>query len=617
MLRLRIAVIAALLLCAATISVVCAAPDNTTYPSGSNSFNGGILTDQGSNVLALQPTSDSIYVKPSHSVHLTLNQFYLASPVVGYQAFIEFDTSKLAFVSGAYTEIPYNMPILGITASGGNIDLANGSVTPTSTSAMLADLEFTVPPGVADTTTQVVFRQHDPPTQFTDNLGNPITPVLSNSTYIYIDSTPPTNVEISANPSTWTNTGLVTLLFSATDALSGIDHYELSLNGGVFFHAASPYQWDISALPTGTYGATVKAFDRSGNESAPASTTVYVDHSNPTISIDSASQGGGPNLIPAGTALQGIVDIYVSAADVGSGLNGQPAVTVTPNGGGPEPAAFIGQSAGVFHYQWTVIAGTPNGAAAINATVSDIAGNSASASPKTILVNKSQATVVLELERVQTNVTRMIKFYLGGSGGVVAPQPITKPVNFVWDGVATHNAIGTVVLTDLPNNGLWTKISAKDEQHTLRRTITLSGDVNNQFQASFTGPKMLIGGDVTNDNLIDIRDWGICYTQYGSSLPLDTQWPTRNANITCDGSVDTSDFTYVQIHFLAIGDAQVGGTVEVTSVEKPMTSISVSALNEIAGNAEAGKADQNGDGIVDAKDVLLFVQSNMNVKHGR
>lgn len=52
--------------------------------------------------------------------------------------------------------------------------------------------------------------------------------------------------------------------FGTTDDGSGIDHYELSLNGGTFFTAASPYV--LSDLAVGDLFIEVKAVDRAGNE---------------------------------------------------------------------------------------------------------------------------------------------------------------------------------------------------------------------------------------------------------------------------------------------------------------------------------------------------------------
>ncbi len=345
----------------------------------------------------------------------------------------------------------------------------------------------------------------------------------------------------------------------------------------------------------------------------------------PSISIDSAKQSdveliGGPN------ALQGVLDIYVTATDAASGFAADPVVTVTPNGASAETATLVEQDGDVFHYTWTVDAETPNGAAVINASVTDNAGNTESAVSKSFNVNKSQAVVTVELEGVIKNVDRWITFTLGGTGGTVAPVTIKKLVSF-------EEGTGTVTLTDLPNNGAWTRISAKDEQHTLRRSIDLVDSGNRQFTANFTGVANLIGGDLTNDNLIDIRDFGLFAGQFGPISTATTQWPVKNADISCDGVVDSADFGYIQIHFLLSGDGQVAeasaasadvkgtGIASVTPASNDsgvaLTSISVRDLARIAGMKAAINADVNQDYIVNATDVQLFIFKYMNVRRSR
>ncbi len=51
--------------------------------------------------------------------------------------------------------------------------------------------------------------------------------------------------------------------FNAADATSGVDHYELSLDGGAFATVTSPYQTPV--LPVGTHYLTVRAYDKAGN----------------------------------------------------------------------------------------------------------------------------------------------------------------------------------------------------------------------------------------------------------------------------------------------------------------------------------------------------------------
>jgi len=305
-------------------------------------------------------------------------------------------------------------------------------------------------------------------------------------------------------------------------------------------------------------------------------------------------------------ALQGAVNISVNATDADSGLAGPPAVTVVHTDGGTTlPATLVDPLGPV--YGWTLSIGpaTINGRYSITVTGTDNVGNSASATGY-IIVNKTEAIVTVQLEGLSVAaVTRTIKFVIGGTGGTVAPVPVDKQVTFAA-------GTATTTLTNLPT-AQWTNISAKDEQHTLRQLVSLSTTGSGQYSASFTGDDQLIGGDLTNDNLVDIRDFGVFAGQYGTSPPLNTQWPAKNANISCDGYVDTNDFSYIQIHFLAKGDAEPGAA-QTAGLEMPMTSISVKELAKMVGMRAARKADVNNDGVVDTTDMKLFMDKHPRVK---
>ncbi|MBI2842578.1 MAG: right-handed parallel beta-helix repeat-containing protein [Armatimonadetes bacterium] len=763
----------------------------------------------GDNALYLEITPDSVYVQPGETVTVDLKQANMTVGAAGYQAFLNFDTGMLSSPTATWAAgTPYEQAILN-NITGGDVDLAAGTVTSggTSADADLVRLQFTA--GSTEGLTQIVFRSHDPVTQFTDTLGNGVNPTTVDSSNVYIDGTDPTDVTISADPASWTDANSVDLTFSATDALSGIDHYELQVDAGTYSAAASPYALDVSGLADGTHTVTVKAIDRAGNE-ATASTTIYLDKTNPGINIAHATQNSNELLVSLGSttnAIQGQVDIQVTASDATSPLTGPPTVTVT-KGASSLVVTYDGESpTGTFNYHVTVGPDTENGTWNIDASVSDSAGN-ISADTDTFNVNKSQAVVNLRLAGVNAaSVTRWIKFVIGGDGGTVPPVTITRQVTFT-------NGVGTTTFTDLSNDGRWTSISAKDEQHTLNSTIALIDIGEIQYAASFTGtgtstgrvqsidvvvgtsgswkgsqvlltsielngttypigdasisygtigtgatatlvgsdvelytpdggagsayvrlsipggialnaisslkytakitavgtstwtPEVvlnidadgdssitgtgiewmhsghsaavlggdnflsgdgtpvsvvdsdyvtrnalgggyfywsagddrtgfgdfwanftdviaqwlprhgidvagaLIGGDGTNDNLIDILDFGVFAGQYGTTPSPTSTWPTRNANFDNAGDVGTADFTFIQTGFLSSGDSEPGNAESSSAVGR--ASISVKELAQIIGMKDAKRADVNKDGTVDATDIALFLS---NTKH--
>ena len=79
--------------------------------------------------------------------------------------------------------------------------------------------------------------------------------------------------------------------------------------------------------------------------------------------------------------MPGTVYITVTASDDDAGLDGDPVVTVTPNGGGTETATFVDENpSGTFNYTFLVEAGDPCGAATVEASVDDLSGNNATTS---------------------------------------------------------------------------------------------------------------------------------------------------------------------------------------------------------------------------------------------
>jgi phage terminase large subunit-like protein len=81
-------------------------------------------------------------------------------------------------------------------------------------------------------------------------------------TRVLVDRTPPRTFVPEVSPSNWSSVYPV-ISFSTTDNTSGIDHYELSINGGTFARQTSPFT--PSVLPPGESSVTIRAFDRAGN----------------------------------------------------------------------------------------------------------------------------------------------------------------------------------------------------------------------------------------------------------------------------------------------------------------------------------------------------------------
>lgn len=103
------------------------------------------------------------------------------TPVSGWQAFLEYDPSRLTFQSGQYVATNFGLPLISpITAQSAQIDLAAGlnafaGQTPTTVDQDIAYLNFAVTG--SGCLPQVRVRSHNPPTRLTDQNGAPIEPL--------------------------------------------------------------------------------------------------------------------------------------------------------------------------------------------------------------------------------------------------------------------------------------------------------------------------------------------------------------------------------------------------------------------------------------------------------
>jgi len=595
------------------------------------------------NKLYLDAPVESLYVRRGETdVLVTLNQTNLLDEVAGYQAFLSFDTSKLGIASGdiTFTSAPFDTPVLK-SVSGSSIDLAAGAVAlpPTKEEAKLADLYFDVSGTALDGPTQIVFRANAPPTRYTDIDGYEVVTTTEDSPVIIIDGTLPSVTVTSPNGGEYLKGGgSWTITWTATDTNMAPNPIKIEYtpdNGTNWVTIATgepndgTYTWSpVPSLNTALAKVRVTATDLAENSGSDVSDNPFtIDSTKPTVTnikLTVAADGSGTDLTPSGTAIQGTyyVSAYVSDNLAGIDWTVLPTITVTGNVVAGSVTADSGN--GRFYVQIQVMETSTNGTANINVSgVTDESGNVADPAPDTFNVNKSQLALTVDLEGVKQTVTRTIKLVLGGS--LTSGQQLTlyQPVDFttpVSEGGLEVGRRGTVTITNLSNAGQWTRISAKDEQHTLRQTIDLgcTGDpANKQFVANFTGLTWpggngLFGGDATNDNWVDILDFGVFAGQYvdGKTHPLAP--PARDADFTCDGVVDTNDFTFIQIGFLRTGDADPGYAV--AAAGQPRSSVTVKELAKIVGMRAARKADVNNDGVVDTTDMKLFMDKHPRVK---
>lgn len=96
-----------------------------------------------------------------------------------------------------------------------------------------------------------------------------------------IDNRPPEDFEIVVDPPSKQIARAPLLSFAAIDRLSGIDRYEISIDGADPITTASPYQFE--RIKGGVHEILVRAFDRAGNTKDAQATLMVVGVSPPKI----------------------------------------------------------------------------------------------------------------------------------------------------------------------------------------------------------------------------------------------------------------------------------------------------------------------------------------------
>jgi hypothetical protein len=160
-------------------------------------------------------------------------------------------------------------------------------------------------------------------------------------------------------------------------------------------------------------------------------------------------------------------------------------------------------------------------------------------------------------------------------------------------------------------DGIWTHLNAKDEQHTLSATTTLSL-VGSRYYTDST--VQLRGGDTDNNNLVDIDDVTWLIATFGEEMDGGTHpWNgARDADFSTNGNVGTEDYTFITDNWLLAGDFACdgrGADQDNDAVGFPAPTLSemkTSTSTALLPRWVADRTDLNGDGVVDAEDVRLF-----------
>jgi hypothetical protein len=325
---------------------------------------------------------------------------------------------------------------------------------------------------------------------------------------------------------------------------SGVREVKVFLNTvqvGTSYTTTDPVNFsEAVTLVEGSNEIRVDAKDFAGNTETKT-IHVFLDTVAPTINIDSAVQNSTELLISKGSttnALQGNVVITVSSSDASpsTGLVVPPAVKVTD--ANAVETVLTASGSGPWTYTYAITSTTANGIATILATISDEAGNSAS-DTDTFRVNKNQITGQVELQDfVGTGTTplhtRTVTFVSNG-GAKTWTLALTNVSGAVFDYTLTDVPVGT------------TALSAKTAWN-LRKKLAVTLDGNGQATVTFTAGSMLPGGDLNNDNFVNILDYSLMKMKWFTIAP--------EADINGDGLVNLLDYSTMKASWFTRGDAQ-------------------------------------------------------------
>lgn len=353
-------------------------------------------------------------------------------------------------------------------------------------------------------------------------------------------------------------------------------------------------------------------YDSDGGEVTPVrigSPTVLVDNTIPEPVTLSATQGLNNVLVAPGVQT-GLLNLSVAATDVLSGLVGRPQITLDffpiGIGGGDvtlNTSSAIGNN---FKASYNVPANVSNGAGQIIVSAVDKAGNQRTqAFP--INVNTATLTLNLQLQGFASggpSVTRGIEIAFGGTdGGGNLVLPLNRDVQFSASGAAT------VVFNSshgLPNafGANPYKVSVKDPAHTLRRTVVVGG-TGNQYTAS----AQLEGGNLNRDNRVDIGDYVVYATRFGTPVNANTPFPQlatfRHADSSGDGAVGSEEFSYISANFGLFDDVLVGNYGREDRTIR--TRITVAQAMIESGSRRVAEMDLNRDGVITLDEVQRYI----------
>lgn len=515
----------------------------------------------------------------------------------GFQAFLQFDPEALLLEPepvSFYTDEPFGLPVLPILATPeGEIDISSGinqfeGQQPVHGDWLLAELHFTALAGF-EGLTSVDFRDHYPPTRITDLGGNEILPLtLTGTAEFYLDGIAP----VITCPPNITQECDIPLPQAATTSDEFLDQ------GGTVFDDSLGfgYDFDVEWLGDESDGVcpthvwrTYRIIDCADNASECVQHFTLIDTTAPVFTtfpddITVYADAGG---------CTAIVEITAPTAEDNCDA---------------EPQVFGLRADGL-----ALTDPYPAGDTIITWVAKDVCCNRTEQTQVITVEPFNQMLIAVELKDVHEPVLdRCITFDLHNT--VLGTSETVEAVLTFAEGLAE----GPTVLVPC---GAYDCIQARDRLHTLTRTDTDHFGIDGtNYVVNFTDQSgaggdddSLIGGNLNDDEYIDILDFGVFALQWNSNFGTgDTTCETAapHADISGNGIVFTEDFTFIQVNFLVFSEPNCGVAAMALGGDRhdggPVKSITVAELYG-RGMGDLAIADLTGDGILDVNDIVAFM----------
>jgi hypothetical protein len=248
-------------------------------------------------------------------------------------------------------------------------------------------------------------------------------------------------------------------------------------------------------------------------------------------------------------------------------------------------------------------------------TATDSCGASSSCQWSVDVLGMNTMEVDVQLSAVMTSnlISRCIEFEFYGD---CRDEPVVIEQTLDFGGMFNFPGSANNVTLKVPQ-GNYGCVTARDPRHTLR-SVAHPQIIGGKYVVEFKGDPILHGNWLVNGNLngdreIDLLDHALLLAQYSAVLNPSTPCGTGSelhADLNGNGTVDSSDLGFIQRNFLA-SDKGACCPTTTSGAEVPTSSeLSLEELDAL-GLPQLRAADANDDGMVNAEEIMSFLQVNL------